>query len=67
MGTLARNRLNQSNDLHCKSIGLELVNSLNARVVIIETSQLVCSASQLTGFYMMVTLAFNELMISLQG
>ena len=27
----------------------------------IETSQLVCSANQLTGFYMMATLAFNEL------
>ena len=28
----------------------------------IETSQLICKASQLTGFYMMATLAFNELM-----
>ena len=27
----------------------------------IETSQLICSANQLTGFYMMGTLAFNEL------
>ena len=26
-----------------------------------ETSQLICSANQLTGFYMMATLAFNEL------
>ena len=25
-----------------------------------KTSQLICSANQLTGFYMMVTLAFNE-------
>ena len=27
----------------------------------IETSQLSCKANQLTGFYMMATLAFNEL------
>ena len=27
----------------------------------IETSQLICSGNQLTGFYMMVTLAFNVL------
>ena len=27
----------------------------------IETSQLICSANQLTGLYMMTTLAFNEL------
>ena len=27
----------------------------------IESSQLICRANQLTGFYMMVTLAFNEL------
>ena len=26
-----------------------------------ETSQLICSANQFTGFYMMATLAFNEL------
>ena len=26
-----------------------------------ETSHLICSANQLTGFYVMVTLAFNEL------
>ena len=26
-----------------------------------ETSQSICSANQLTGFYMMATLAFNEL------
>ena len=28
----------------------------------IETIQLICSANQLTAFYMMATLAFNELM-----
>ena len=28
----------------------------------IETSQLICTANQLTGFYMRATLAFNELM-----
>ena len=27
----------------------------------IQISQLICSANQLTGFYMMTTLAFNEL------
>ena len=27
----------------------------------IETNQLICFANQLTGFYMMATLAFNEL------
>ena len=31
----------------------------------IETSQLTCSANQLTGFYMMVTLVFNELIMIL--
>ena len=30
----------------------------------IEPSQLICSANQLNGFYMMATLAFNELMKS---
>ena len=28
-----------------------------------ETSQLICRANQLTGFYMMATLSFNELNI----
>ena len=28
----------------------------------IETRQLICSADQLTSFYMMATMAFNELM-----
>ena len=32
----------------------------------IETNQLICSANQLTGFYMMATLAFIEL-IRVQG
>ena len=35
-------------------------NSLNSRYNI-ETSQLICKANRLTGFYMMVTLASNEL------
>ena len=39
------------------------ISSLNAKAVIIETSQLICRATQLTGFYMMATLAFNELTI----
>ena len=29
----------------------------------IETSQLICRANQLTGFYMMATLVFNKLRI----
>ena len=37
------------------------MNSLNAKVAIIEISQLICSANQLTGFYMMATLASNVL------
>ena len=36
-----------------------LLNSLNS----LETSQLICSANLLTGFYIMATLAFNELSI----
>ena len=32
------------------------INSLNVKVTII-----ICSANQLTGFYMMATLVFNEL------
>ena len=32
-----------------------------------ETSQLICSANQMTGFYMMATLAFNELMMLVIG
>ena len=32
------------------------INSLNARVAI-----MICSANQLTGFYMMVTMTFNKL------
>ena len=40
----------------------KMLNSLNAKSCHhIEPSQLICSASQLTGFYMMATLAFNEL------
>ena len=31
----------------------------------IEISQLICFANQLTGFYMMATLAFNELKVTL--
>ena len=31
----------------------------------IETSQLICSANQLVGFYMMATLAFNALITHL--
>ena len=31
-----------------------------------ETSQLICRANQLTSFYMMATLAFNELIFLMQ-
>ena len=34
-------------------------NSLNTKVAIIQTSHWICSANQLTGFYMITTLAFN--------
>ena len=36
-------------------------NQLSASVAVIETSQLICCASQLTGFYMRATLALNGL------
>ena len=39
---------------------LIMVKSLKAKVVITETSQSICGANQLTGFYMMVTLTFND-------
>ena len=37
----------------------EIFNSLNAKVTNLETSQLVCSVNQLTGFCMMAVLASN--------
>ena len=37
------------------------LNSLNSKAAIIESSQLICSANQLSGFYMMTNLVFNEL------
>ena len=41
---------------------INLINSLKRQSYRhIETSQLICRANQLTGFYMMATLAFNEL------
>ena len=43
---------------------MKYINSLNTKVAIVETSQLICSANQLTGFYIMATLAFNELMLN---
>ena len=43
-------------------LSLDRLNSLNAsHCPHIETSQLICSANQLTGFYMRETLTFNEL------
>ena len=48
----------------------KLINSLKFAYLInrqncqhIETSQLICSANQLTGFYIMATLALNELIL----
>ena len=36
-------------------------NPLSASVALIETSQLICAANQLTGFYMRAILALNAL------
>ena len=38
-----------------------VVKSLHTSVALIETSQLICFANELTGFYMRRTLAFNGL------
>ena len=38
-----------------------VINPLSASVALIETSQLICTANQLTGFYMRATLALNGL------
>ena len=47
-------------------VGLELllfsVNSLSASVALIETSPLIWTANQLTGFYMRAVLVLNGLM-----
>ena len=43
---------------------MSIVYPLNASVALIETSQLICTANQLTGFYMRSTLAHNDLSIS---
>ena len=40
---------------------VKCIKQLNASDALIETSQLICRANQLTDFYMMATLAFNEL------
>ena len=40
-----------------------MFNPLSASVALIETSQLICTANQLTGFCMRATLALNGLMI----
>ena len=44
-----------------QSVATSQFNPLNALVALIETSQLICTASQLTGFYMRATLAFKGL------
>ena len=41
---------------------MKLIKCQNCHYV--ETTQLICFANQLTGLYMMATLAFNELMHS---
>ena len=38
-----------------------VINPLNAIVALVETSQLISTANQLTGFYMRATLAFSGL------
>ena len=44
-------------------IGQKLINAFKCQCCPhIETSQLICCANQLTGFYMRATLAFNGLM-----
>ena len=40
-------------------------NPLSASVALIETSQLICAANQLTGFYMRATLTINGLIHSM--
>ena len=48
-------------EVPCDVAEILLYNSFNAKAAIMETSQLICFENQLTGFYMMPTLAFNEL------
>ena len=43
-----------------------IFNPLNASVALIVTSQLICTADQLTGFYITATLAFNRLIFEFQ-
>ena len=51
-----------------RSIHFRFFNPLNASVVLIETSQLICITDQLTGFfYMRATLAFNGLKLISQN
>ena len=47
----------------CSEDKLNLLNPLSASVALIyiETSQSICTANQLTGFYMRATLALNGL------
>ena len=47
----------KKSDLHNK------FNPLSPSIALIETSQLIYTANQLTGFYMRVTLALNGLII----
>ena len=45
-----------------ENISNDSLNPLNANVALnIETSQLICTANQLSGFYMRATLSFNGL------
>ena len=44
-----------------------MLNPLSASVALIETSQLICTANQLTFFYMKATLALNGLKGAFQG
>ena len=47
--------------VHMTKQVLGCLNPVNASVALLETSQLICYANRLTGFYMRLTLAFNGL------
>ena len=47
--------------IHIKQNLNNIWSSMHESCHHIETSQLICKANQLTGFYMMATLPFNEL------
>ena len=58
---------NKCNDAFTKALILIALTYKRRIYYHIETSQLICSANQLTGFYMMATLAFNQLKTTIQS